>query len=233
MPRLLRLRYHPHADQNRPAPARELWRWMHIKELNSMLDHDGLCFSALGASIEAPVSKPPDTLNSAENSLRILGDLESMRRVFVSSWYMSDPQSIANSSPFGNDSACVGTTYDRLIRSINHASTDITLAVAEGRCFSDGLVEYIDTEPERALGGLLNVSRAALRNRSCFEHQQEFRLFYFDQSGSPQREIWVHCILAELIASILTFPNPSRDVVACVDRTCKEFGLARNFLTAT
>src|SRR5271165_5537243 len=138
---LLRIRYCPHIGPNRPAPTQKLWSWVHVKKLKYMLDRNALCFSAPGTATETPVSECADALASAEDWLRILGDLESMRRMFVSNWYMSDPQTIANSSSFGNEGVCVGTTYDRLIRSINHASTNMALVMAEGRYFSDGLVE--------------------------------------------------------------------------------------------
>lgn len=245
-PDVLRLAYVDMGTDNVPESETQLWRFMDLAKLVSILDHQALYFpvvAALGDKLEGALPRVPPGATPLDK--RDAWHVRCFNRAvtFVNCWHMSPVESDAMWAVYAHQGVAVQTSFDRLSKAINQRPAahppDPDQTVVGGK------VTYVDPNEEAEVGYVWANVTEVRRKRRWYEYEQEVRLVYTRFSNYPAPPygsalelgtpklmgVWVSCDLAQAISAIVVAPHTPRyleeSVRAVVKRFCLDPSIVR------
>lgn len=237
---VLRLTYVDMTTDNVPGSETQLWRFMDLAKLVSILDHRALYFpvvAALDDKLEGALPRVPTGATPFDK--RDAWHVWCFNRAvtFVNCWHASPGESAAMWARYGDRGVAVETTFGLLSRAINHRPAAHPPGLDE--TVVGGRVTYVDPDEEAEVGYVWHNVTEVLRKRRWYEYEQEVRLVYTRpsnylpppsgsalESGTPKwMGVWASCDLAQAISAIVVAPHTPRFLEESVRAVVKRFGL--------
>jgi hypothetical protein len=233
-PEILKLSYVDMGTLKVPPPEAQLWRFMDLAKLVSMLDHSALYFPVLASlndELEGSSPRPPQTATDEER-LRAYDTWQYNRTVlFVNCWHQSDDESAAMWALYGNQGVAVRTTFGLLSKAVHQCPSanpvpDLTVV--------GGMVDYLSPDETSPLAGASNPIADALRKLRWYDYEKEVRLIYHLRSNcerfasfpcAKKKGVWVKCSLPAAICAIVLAPRSPSFLEEAVRAVCTKFGL--------
>jgi len=234
-PDILKLSYVDMGTRQVPPPEAQLWRFMDLAKLVSMLDHNALYFPVLASlndELEGSPPRPPQG-STDEDKLRVYDTWQYNRTVlFVNCWHQSDDESAAMWALYGNQGVAVRTTFGLLTKAVHQcpsANPPVPYLTVVG-----GMVDYLSPDKTSPPADVSNPIAYALRKLHWYEYEKEVRLIYHLHSNcehfsrfpcAKQKGVWVSCCLPTAISAVVLAPFSPPFLEEAVRAVCSRFGL--------
>jgi hypothetical protein len=217
------------------SPTREIWRYMDLGKLVSMLQHKALYFpvvAALGDELEAARPRLPEG-SSADDQHKRWRSWNLWRCIsFASCWHCASTESAAMWEIYAgrNQGIAIRSTLDGLSSAFPPAESDDI-----GQLVKGGFVEYMDPDFEEALPPRLS-EKEVLRKRKWYSYEHEFRALClrsgnwieppgpFEPGAYKTAGVWVHCDLNRIIEAVIVSSKACPYLEPAVREVLKRFG---------
>ena len=173
-PDILKLSYVDMGTRQVPPAEAQLWRFMDLAKLVSILDRNALYFPVLASlndELEGSPPRPPQGATD-EDRLRAYDTWQYNRTVlFVNCWHQSDDESAAMWALYGNQGVAVRTTFGLLSKAVHQCPSanppvpDLTLVGA--------MVDYLSPDKTSPPADVSNPIAHALRKLRWYEYEKE------------------------------------------------------------
>lgn len=226
------------ASMHPVPPEAQVWRYMDLGKLVSMLDHNALYFPTLAALKDELEGAPPRRpLGAPAWDEKAAYDRWCYNRsaVFVNCWHCAEDESALMWAQYGNQGVAVRTTFRLLSGAVNRCPK--TYPLSTDRIVVGGMVDYRDPDETSPPGNVWNAVNDALQKRRWYKDEHEVRLIYdlysnsvpsgssFQMGATPkQMGVWVSCNLAEAILAIVLAPFSPPFLEDAVKAVCGKFG---------
>jgi hypothetical protein len=210
-----------------PRPANlhsQIWRYMDLWKLNSMLEHQGLFFcrlDKLGDPFEGAMPAPDHQGMREQYSQAVMNASAdftknySLRRVMVNCWHMNEGESAAMWALYASrgEAVCIQSTFQRLEYALGDSVTGV------------GMVMYIDYRTEKMKTNHPFYSRF-LHKRKSFEHEREVRAVVYNRDGDiPVEGEFRRVDLSVLIESVFLAPTSEGSLETAIRGLLRRFRL--------
>ena len=217
------------------AETSEIWRYMDLGKLVSMLQHRALYFPVIASfpdALEAARPKLPG--GTAAIDQHIAWRSWNMWRciTFASCWHLASVESAALWEIYAgrNQGIAIKSSIDALSSAFPVAGKDDS-----GQLVKAGIVEYIDPDLEEPLPSQLGPDKEVLRKRNWYAYEKELRVYYtlsenwiepsndFEPGRYKMPGIWLYCDLSRLIGSVMVSPSAPSYMESAIREVLKRF----------
>jgi hypothetical protein len=173
-PDILKLSYVDMGTRRVPPPEAQLWRFMDLAKLVSMLDHSALYFPVLAAlddELEGALPRLPPKATAREKEYPWKVWRYNRAAIFVNCWHNSPDESAAMWKIYGNQGVAIRTTLALLSQGV-HRRSRAGPPILDQTVFG-GLVTYADPDETLPAGDSWDSVDEALRKRWWYEYERE------------------------------------------------------------